>query len=53
MEIKPTKIIKGQRLAKMLTEGNEIALSIGCVDMIASFWTNWSIVFGIQILFIN
>ena len=30
LEIKPTKLIKGQGLAKMLTQGNEEALGIIC-----------------------
>ena len=30
LEIKPTKLIKGQGLAKMLTQGNEKALGIIC-----------------------
>jgi hypothetical protein len=30
LEIKPTKLIKGQGLAKMLTEGNEKALGMIC-----------------------
>ena len=30
LEIKPTKLIKGQGLAKMLTQGNEEALGIVC-----------------------
>jgi hypothetical protein len=29
LEIKPTKIIKGQGLAKMLTESNEEAIQMG------------------------
>ena len=32
LEIKPTKFIKGQGLAKMLTQGNEEALGIICQD---------------------
>jgi hypothetical protein len=36
MEIKPTRIIKGQGLAKMLAKGNEKALNIGYADIIAS-----------------
>jgi hypothetical protein len=34
MEIRPTKMIKGQSLAKMIDEGNEKALNIDCVDVI-------------------
>ena len=30
LEIKPTKLIKGQGLSKMLTQGNEKALGIIC-----------------------
>ena len=30
LEIKPTKLIKGQGLARMLTQGNEKALGIIC-----------------------
>ena len=30
LEIRPTKLIKGQGLAKMLTEGNEKALGMVC-----------------------
>jgi hypothetical protein len=30
LEIKPTKLVKGQGLAKMLTEGNERALGMIC-----------------------
>ena len=30
LEIRPTKLIKGQGLAKMLTEGNEKSLGIVC-----------------------
>ena len=30
LEIKPTKLVKGQGLAKMLTEGNEMALGMTC-----------------------
>ena len=30
LEIKPTKLIKGQGLAKMLTQGNEKALGMIC-----------------------
>jgi hypothetical protein len=30
LEIKPTKLIKGQGLAQMLTEGNEQALNLVC-----------------------
>ena len=30
LEIRPTKLIKGQGLAKMLTHGNEEALGIIC-----------------------
>ena len=30
LEIKPTKLIKGQVLAKMLTQGNEKSLGIIC-----------------------
>jgi hypothetical protein len=32
LEIKPTKLIKGQGLAKMLTEGNEKALGMICLN---------------------
>jgi hypothetical protein len=36
LEIKPTKIIKGQGLAKMLTESNEEAIKMG--EMTKSMW---------------
>jgi len=36
LEIKPTKIIKGQGLAKVLIEGNERAINIGCPSMIST-----------------
>jgi hypothetical protein len=34
LEIKPTKIIKGQGLAKMMTKGNEEAIKAGEIDQI-------------------
>jgi len=35
LEIWPTKTVKGQGLAKMLTEGNEKALDIGGLEMVS------------------
>ena len=36
LEIKPTKLIKGQCLAKMMTEGNEQALGMICQNSLSA-----------------